>query len=97
MLHNLTGIPDHMVSHLEDYVWDGVEPGGFLSAVLENNLVQAYSRADDENARAMEHWARVLYNQVPMAAWSSKDKVSKWCADGGYNGLLGKPFGNRVP
>lgn len=97
MLQNLKGIPPHMVPHLKDYVWDGIAPGGFLTAVLENDLVRAFNRADGENARAMESWARVLYMEIPTASWGSPEKAAKWCEQGGYNGYLAKPYGNRVP
>lgn len=60
------------------YVEHGVPPGGFLLAVLENNLKEAFIRADEENRIDMFEIVRYLYNEVPHAAQGSPEKVRLW-------------------
>lgn len=72
------GIPQRMMDSLERYLEHGVEPGGFLRAVLENDLVGAFGRADAENMRAMKAWASYIYNEVPSGSWGSPEIVKAW-------------------
>ncbi len=73
-------LPDHMQQVARDYVENFVMPGDFLQAVLRNDLVAAFGRADWTNIQAMQQWASWLYNECPSTAWGSMDKVEKWCA-----------------
>jgi hypothetical protein len=72
------GLPEHMREAARAYVEDRHKPGQFLTAVLENNLVEAFGRADSTNNAAMELWASWLYNECPSAAWGSRGKVIDW-------------------
>jgi hypothetical protein len=62
------------------YVERGVEPGGFLEAVLCNRLVEAFAKADTINRYAMFDWATWLWNDAPMGSWGSPEKVAAWIA-----------------
>lgn len=73
-----TGLPEHMRDGARLYIEHGVEPGGFLRAVLQNQLVEAFGRADDTNRAAMFQWAGWLYNEAPRGAWGSPEKVDAW-------------------
>lgn len=77
---DLERIPEHMHSAVTDYLKRGLEPGDFLRAVLENDLVQAFGRADTTNLEHMFDWASFLYNEMPSNAWGSKEKVNAWMA-----------------
>ena len=46
-------IPTRIKETIDRYVQERVRPGGFVQAVLENNLVEAFGRADDENRDAL--------------------------------------------
>jgi hypothetical protein len=70
------------------YVEQGLQPGGFLTAVLEDSLKEAAMQADDVNQTKLFEWACVMYNDVPMDARGSKEKVAKWIAHGGMRGLM---------
>lgn len=72
------GIPEHMVDSLVEYVFDGVPVGDFLTALLSNNLIESYARADEYNTAAMKAWAMVLYNDLPGNVWGSPEKVWAW-------------------
>lgn len=73
-------LPEHMRKGVWRYLSQGVEPGGFLRAALENKLVEAFGAADGKNIEAMRDWAKWLYNYCPVIAWGSKDRVDEWIA-----------------
>jgi len=75
---NVDSIPDYMVDGVVEYLVRGVIPGGFLTAVFENDLVGAFAKADETNTTHMREWAEFLYNSMPAQAWGSPEKVAAW-------------------
>ena len=71
-------LPQHMQDGVRLYLDKGVKPGSFLTAVLSNNLVEAFKTADVTNIMNMQRWATWLYNDCPVGAWGSLDKVESW-------------------
>lgn len=71
-------IPEQTRNGLALYLEEGVEPGGFLKAVLSNDLMKAMDKADIENKKALPWLAMLLYNHVPAAAYGSPENVSRW-------------------
>jgi len=69
------------------YIDSGVLPGGFLTAVLENNLMHAFSKADHNNTAMMREWAGWLYNYGHPNVFGSHEIVKQWHEDGGLVGL----------
>jgi hypothetical protein len=55
--------------------------GGFLEAVLSNDLKEAFGRADEENFAALGEIVRYCYNEIPHCCWGSPEKVEKWLAN----------------
>jgi hypothetical protein len=59
-----------------------VEPGDFLKAVFENDFVDAFKNADEENILLMQRYASFLYNHLPLrdygVVWGSKKAVKEW-------------------
>jgi hypothetical protein len=78
MTINYEMLPEHMQHGAREYVEHGIPQGDFLMAVLENDLVEAFARADMTNRFCMHKWAEWLYNQCPRMAWGSKAKVDAW-------------------
>lgn len=74
------GVPQHDHEGLLLYMFDRVEVGGFLMAVLQNDLMEAFGRADAKNTLAMANIAGFLYNHAPAPCWGSKVKVAAWLA-----------------
>ena len=79
-------VPEHTMEALMRYVNDGIEPGGFLTAVLENDLVGAISRADILNTVHLKDIVMQVYWEIPSSAWGSAEKVKEWIERGGING-----------
>lgn len=71
-------IPEYMMGGLTRYIEQGIEPGDFLMAVLENNLRQAVGQADDENIVNLPAYIGYLYNEAPGSCWGSPAKVQAW-------------------
>jgi hypothetical protein len=68
-------IPEHTQGALRRYVENGLEPGGFLTAVLCNDLMGAIGRADWRNAAALKEIAQFVYNEIPGNCWGSYVKM----------------------
>ncbi len=80
-------IPEHMRAGAKAYIENGVQAGGFLTAILFNDFARAYYSADAINRKAMGDWARWLcHGGIPHQCWGSVEKVVKWTS---HNGLEG--------
>lgn len=71
-------IPEYMMDSIKRYIEDGIQPGSFLTAVIQNNFSQACFRADDENIHNLPAYAAYFYNEVSFESWGSKEKMEKW-------------------
>jgi hypothetical protein len=80
-------LPDYMLGGIQRYVMQGVPPGNFLTAVLENNLKESVNRADAQNQEALVNWVIFLWNYVPAGCWGKPERVEQWIKDGGLAGL----------
>lgn len=71
-------LPGYMVPGLLGYIERGEPVGGFLSAVLSNDLRGAFERADSTNERMIGEYLRFLYNFAPAGSWGSKERFENW-------------------
>lgn len=74
-------VPEHLHSGLIEYVSMRRPTGGFLNAVLTNDLREAALRADWNNQLRIFDIVRFLNNHVPGSAWGSVAAVDAWLAD----------------
>ena len=51
-----------------------------MRAVLENDLKEAFGRADMTNRTRMYEILSFLYNDAPIGSWGHKGVVKKWLA-----------------
>lgn len=72
------GIPGQIVDGLRQYLVDRLPPGRFLQAVLENDLMGAFSRVDPTNRAALQAICLFVWNETPDEAWGSREKVAAW-------------------
>lgn len=79
-------LPLHMRDGAKLYIERGVEPGCFLLAVLENDLLGAITRADQYNSAKLSDYGNFLLT-IPMAAKGSHEAVNKWITAGGFAGI----------
>jgi len=76
-------LPLHMQDGTRRYIENGIPPGGFLSAVICNDLSGAYSKADHHNRTVIEDWFRFFHNDAPADCSGSVDAFNDWCSSGG--------------
>ena len=74
----MTTVPERFKQAIDRYVQSGIIPGGFLHAVLVNDLTGAVIRADDESIQILPDIVKYLYWEVPSACWGTPRKVSEW-------------------
>ena len=69
---------EYIKESLTRYVENKIPPGGFLCAVLENDLKEACARADDVNRYRLFEIVAYCYNHIPSACWGSREAVINW-------------------
>ena len=60
------------------YIEHGMPPGGFLIAVISNDLEGACGRGDDESRTMLFDLVSWLYNWAPSTCWGSEEKFQDW-------------------
>ena len=56
-----------------------------MTALLSNDLMDTFGRADDDNRNAIYAYCMFLYNEAPPGCYGSPEKVRAWHrADGLY-------------
>ncbi len=80
--YNLT----HEYIHpLLDYIMDGIQPAGFLRAVIMNDLVQSIQ--NDVDVNVFRKWCRFLQWEMPSDSWGNYAFFTYWCGKGGLRGI----------
>ena len=77
-----SGIKPSTMAAIRRYADHHTPTGGFLRAVLSNNLVEAVGMADEENLKALPVIVRYCYNEIPGNCWGSEQYVEKWLEQG---------------
>jgi hypothetical protein len=76
-------IPEYMRPGILRWIEEGIIPGGFLTAVIENNLRESFDKADDQNMFRIHSYLLFFYNCAPAPCWGSIKKVKEWANKGG--------------
>jgi len=71
-------IPEYMRPGLLRWIEDGIKPGEFLTAIIENDLYQAFNKADDNNIFRIQSYLKFFYNCAPRSCWGSIDRAIEW-------------------
>jgi len=71
-------IPPTIRESLDRYANEGCPTGGFLKAVLANDLMQAFAKADMDSMEAMPAIVGYVYNSMPSNCHGSYDIVAAW-------------------
>jgi len=74
-------VPEHTQEALENYLIQGYQPGGFLTACLTGDLFRAVQSADNANRQML--WCIVLWimHNAPEGSWGSDQAMQAWIAD----------------
>lgn len=71
-------IRPQMLRAIRRYIGGRRPVGGFLSAVICNDLREAVFRADDENLANLPAFVFYFYNNTPPKCWGSPEKMKAW-------------------
>jgi hypothetical protein len=71
-------VPFTIIESLDRYVDHRVPTGGFLNAVLANDLRESCARADWDNRSRIFEITNFCYNEIPAICWGSYEKVDEW-------------------
>jgi hypothetical protein len=71
-------VPEHLRDGLVRYVTNGILPGGFMQAVLCNNLREAMRRGSYGGVVALPALVDFLTWHMPPEAWGSVARVLGW-------------------
>jgi hypothetical protein len=63
---------------IDRWVSDACPMGGFITAVLENDLAMAMGKADKDARENLFDIIKYLWNECPAPCWGSKEKVKAW-------------------
>lgn len=88
-LANWKLVPEHLWPGLRRYAEHGVEPGGFLMSVLENDLSGAVFRADDVSLKALPGIVNFMTWSMPGGSYGDRVSVKAWIARKGLEGSWG--------
>jgi hypothetical protein len=67
-----------MVESVRNYLEHGVPPGGFLTALLCNDLCEVCRQADDDNRCLLFATVSWFYNEAPPFSWGDAQRVKDW-------------------
>ena len=71
---------DDAIDSLRAYADQGRPTGGFLQAVLSNDLMTAMASADESSRANLYDICRYVYNHLPMGCHGSPEIVTAWIA-----------------
>jgi len=83
--------PEEARGTMDRFTDKGTPPGGFIRAVLANDLTGAFETADDINSANMKAIVSYAYCHVPYAARGSYEKVAAWIERRGKDGKSNGP------
>ena len=72
------GLSESVSEGLINYIVYHIETGGFLRRFLENDLMGALGKADEDNKKMIFNIGMFLYNVAPMNCLGSPSRVREW-------------------
>jgi hypothetical protein len=88
MINFFDRIPGHTAVTIENYLLYGYEPGGFVTAMLTQDLYRACMIADQVNSEYFTEIGKWIYSAMPAASFGSVENMRDWIAD--KNGMRTK-------
>ena len=79
---NYGRLPRHLQGGVKRYIEKGIPPGGFLTAVITNNLRLAIGHADPTSLAALPEIVRFFHNEPPGGCWGTSEEMKLWMETG---------------
>ena len=67
-----------MATGVKLYLEHGIKPGGFLTAIICNDLFGAITRADMLNIELIADWVFFFHNHAPSGSYGSEKIMNDW-------------------
>ena len=83
---NYEMLPEQAREQAQQYIENGVQLGRFMSAVICNNLYEAFAHADDINTARMKDHVMFWHFEAPRQCHGSLAKMDVWIKQGGLKG-----------
>jgi hypothetical protein len=71
-------IPTNTQGALARYIENKILPGGFLCAVLRNDLFSAVGHADSGNLSALTLIVEYIHNNLPSSCYGSREAINRY-------------------
>lgn len=88
-------LPEHFREPVRLYVEQGVRPGDMITAILNNNLLDACCWIQPELLPQIKELVLWFHWEVPALSWGSPIRVWLWTEAGGANGIQDWPAYNE--
>lgn len=85
---NFDRLPEPYRHAIIQWIDSGVIPGGFLQAVIMNDLKQTLMFADEDAQIHLKTIVSFFMNEVPDSAWGSADNAARWHNHSGLRGMI---------
>tara|TARA_Y100000310_G_scaffold42170_1_gene39435 strand:- start:3001 stop:3273 length:273 start_codon:yes stop_codon:yes gene_type:complete len=76
-------LPERLRGGVRDYIEEGNPPGGFLTAVIQNDLMGSLRRADGSSRKHLFDIGFFFYNEAPGNCWGTPEIMAAWIEQGG--------------
>ena len=76
-------VPARLLEGLRAYAIEHRPVGGFLTAVLSNDMHRAVALADIESIREIRGIMLYVVNALPCDCWGNEAKVAAWLSEKG--------------
>lgn len=73
-----SGLPKSLREGARLWIEEGIGPGSFLRAVIDNNLLEACCQASRENLEHIVDITKWWYIEAPAHCWGTKGKADEW-------------------
>jgi hypothetical protein len=80
-------VPSHLRGGIARWIMSGIEPGGFMQCVLQNDLRGAVTRASTSSRAGFLELVHWLIAEAPPQCWGSEGAYVDWANSGGWSAL----------
>lgn len=79
-------LPEELRPGMKRYIEQGIQPGGFLCAVIRNDFAAAACHASATTIYRFRDIATFMYSNMPIGSWGSNEALQSWKFQGGIVG-----------
>lgn len=71
-------LPESLREGAQRYIEQRIKPGSFLTAVIENNLLDATAHADSTNKLLLREIVLWWHWEAPGGCWGIREAMQRW-------------------